>query len=402
MEPIKLTVRQLNMYVKSLLEGDANLSAVTLVGELSNFKNHYSSGHLYFVLKDSFASVKAVMFRANASRVNFVPCDGMTVVCRGYVSLYERDGQYQFYAESMLPFGQGDIALEFERIKQKLEGEGLFSNERKKAIPKIPKKVGVITSETGAAFQDIINISSRRFPLCNIILFPALVQGISAPKSLISALERAYKRNDLDIIIIGRGGGSAEDLSCFNDEGLARKIAESKIPVISAVGHETDFTIADYVADLRAPTPSAAAEIAFPLADELLNQIKITKQKISSNIFGLISDYNTDIQIILNKRCFKRPDQLFSPFELRLDRSLIALENSYCRLLQKNELKLSNAALKIEALSPSKILDRGYSVTYKGDKILKDSRDAVIGENLKIKLSKGLLKCTVCDVSEEN
>ncbi|MEE1026856.1 MAG: exodeoxyribonuclease VII large subunit, partial [Acutalibacteraceae bacterium] len=280
MQPINLTVKQLNMYVRSLLEGDTNLASITLEGEISGFKNHFGSGHWYFVLKDADASVKSVMFKGNAQRVNFLPRDGMRVVCHGYVSLYEKDGQFQFYAETMHLFGEGDLAAEFERLKRKLESEGLFSLERKRPLPKFPKKIGVITSEIGAALQDILQVTSRRYPISDIVVFPALVQGISAPHSLVSALEKAYSRDDLDLIIIGRGGGSAEDLSCFNDELLARKIVLSPIPVISAVGHEVDFTICDFVSDLRAPTPSAAAELAVPSAEELLFNISSSMSKI--------------------------------------------------------------------------------------------------------------------------
>lgn len=401
MEPAKLTVRQLNMYVKSLLDGDVNLSAVTLVGEISNFKNHYNSGHLYFVLKDNDAAVKVVMFRANAIRVNFVPADGMTVVLKGYVSLYEKDGQYQFYAESMLPFGKGDIAQEFERIKAKLEGMGLFSVERKRPIPKFPEKIGVITSSTGAAIKDILNISERRYPLCDIVIFPALVQGIQAPESLMSALDKAYKRDDLDIIIIGRGGGSAEDLSCFNDEKLALKIAASPVPVISAVGHETDYTICDYVADLRTPTPSAAAEIALPNVREILNSIDFFKQKIVNQTYSTVLDYENKIELILNKRCFKRPDQIFAPFDLRLDKAVMKLETFYKIILDKNNLRLSNAVLRLETLAYHKTLSKGFAIPYTESKIIKSIKDINVGNKLSIKINDGRINCTVDDISED-
>lgn len=401
MEPNRLTVKQLNMYVKSLLEGDVNLSAVTLVGEISNFKNHYSSGHLYFVLKDNEASVRAVMFRANAMRVNFVPKDGMMVLLRGYVSLYERDGQYQFYAESMLPFGVGDIALEFERVKTKLESEGLFAPERKRPLPKIPQRVGVITSETGAAISDILNVSARRFPFCDILIFPSLVQGIAAPQSLISALDKAYKRSDLDLLIIGRGGGSAEDLSCFNDEALARKIASSPIPVVSAVGHEVDFTICDYVSDLRAPTPSAAAEIVFPSTDEILGRISVTKQKIKSDCIYLIEKYSTKVQVVLNKRAFRYPEQLFTPYELRLDSLTSRLYSGYKLRLQENSSRLLALTLKLEALGPDKTFKRGFSVAFKNNKILKSVKQASVGDKALIKLSDGSLNCTVDGILED-
>ncbi len=401
MEPTSLSVRQLNMYVKSLLEGDVNLSAVTLVGEISNFKNHYSSGHLYFVLKDSEASVRVVMFRANALRINFLPADGMMVALKGYVSLYERDGQFQFYAESMLPFGKGDLALEFERIKAKLEAEGLFAVERKRKLPVFPQKVGVITSETGAAISDILNVSARRFPLTQIVLFPALVQGISAPKSLIEALEKAYKRTDLDVLIIGRGGGSAEDLSYFNDEMLAITIAASPIPIVSAVGHEVDFSISDYVADFRAPTPSAAAEVVFPSKEEILNRISVLKQKCKSDTENLLLALNNRVEMVLSKPAFRYPDKLFAPFELRLDKALIRLESTYKLFINEKELLLGFLTSKFEALGPTKTFERGFSVAYKDGTIVKTTDDIKIGDSLNLKLAKGSLECTVQSILED-
>ena len=247
-----------------MIEGDIRLSNVLVRGEISNFKNHYSSGHLYFSLKDNDATIKCVMFRSYAGGVKFRIEDGMQVILRGKVSLYEKDGQYQFYIDSMVKSGQGDLLEQFKLIKEKLEKEGLFAPDTKRALPKFPQRIAVVTSKTGAALQDITNIISRRYPICEIILCGVLVQGADAAPSMIKALDNVYKNADADLIIIGRGGGSAEDLWAFNDEALARKIYESPIPVISAVGHETDFSISDFVADLRAPTPSAAAEIAVP------------------------------------------------------------------------------------------------------------------------------------------
>ena len=259
-----ISVKQLNLYARSLLEGDIRLSNIAVAGELSNFKNHYSSGHWYFTLKDNDAAIRCVMFRGNASAVKFEPSDGLQVILRGRVSIYERDGQYQFYAEEMLPAGIGDIALKFEQTKEKLKKEGLFDPESKRPLVKFPKRIAVVTSPTGAAVRDIFNILSRRWPLAEIIMCPVSVQGELAVPEMLKTLDRVYEVEGVDALIIGRGGGSAEDLWAFNDEALARKIYESPFPVISAVGHGTDFTICDFVADLRAPTPSAAAELAVP------------------------------------------------------------------------------------------------------------------------------------------
>ncbi|MBO4433606.1 MAG: exodeoxyribonuclease VII large subunit, partial [Clostridia bacterium] len=270
MENTAITVKQLNTYVKNLLESDVHLTYLSVSGEISNFKNHYSSGHWYFTLKDKDAQVRCVMFNSYASRVAFEVEDGAQVILKGRVSLYERDGQYQFYAEEILPLGEGDLALAFNRLKDKLQKEGLFDPEHKRPLVRFPGKIAVITSDTGAAVRDIINILSKRYPICDVLLCPVAVQGDLAAKSMIDALKIVYTRDDVDTIIIGRGGGSLEDLWAFNDESLARKIFESPIPVISAVGHETDFTICDFVADIRASTPSHAAELAVPDISVLL------------------------------------------------------------------------------------------------------------------------------------
>ncbi len=401
MQPINLTVRQLNTYVRSLLEGDSNLSALTLEGELSNFKNHYSSGHWYFVLKDADASVRGVMFRGNALRVNFEPKDGMRVICTGYVSLYEKDGQYQFYAETMRPFGEGDIAAEFERIKRKLEAEGLFDPIRKRPLPIFPEKIGVITSETGAALQDILNILGRRYRLTDIVLFPALVQGSAAPESMISALDKAYKREEIDVIIIGRGGGSAEDLSCFNDETLARKIALSPVPVISAVGHEVDFTICDFVSDLRAPTPSAAAELAVPSGDELLMRIQLLSDRNIGAVKKILDGFNFRLDNYISRRCFSHPELLFSPYEIRLDTLIDKLKTAYVLKTKSDAAALDKLYANLKALSPVKVMERGFSAVYHGGELIKSAEDINIDDEIKICFWRGNANCIVTRTEQE-
>lgn len=400
MQQISLTVRQLNLYVRSLLEGDSHLSSITLEGELSNFKNHYSSGHWYFVLKDSDAAVRGVMFKANACRVNFEPKDGMRVICKGYVSLYEKDGQFQFYAESMRPFGEGDLAAEFERIKRKLESEGLFSLERKRPLPAYPKKIGIITSETGAAFQDILQILSRRYPICTVKLFPALVQGITAPKSLISALDTAYK-SGVDLIIIGRGGGSAEDLSCFNDELLARKIVQSPVPVVSAVGHEVDFTICDFVSDLRAPTPSAAAELSTPEQGELLLRIEQLNERAKTSVIRKIDASEQKINHLLSRRCFSHPELLFTPFELKLDSVIDKYLTAYYLKIKTYETKLLSLESSLNALSPKRTMERGYSFVCTDSHIINSVKDISVNDIVKIRFSDGTAECTVNSILRE-
>ena len=389
MQSLNLTVKQLNMYVRSLLEGDANLASVTLEGEISGFKNHFSSGHWYFTLKDADASVKSVMFKGNTSYVDFKPQDGMKVVCRGYVSLYEKDGQFQFYAETMRAFGEGDLAAEFERIKQKLEKEGLFEISKKRRLPEFPKKIGIVTAQDSAAYADILQITARRFPLCEIVLFPALVQGSSAPESLVKALNKAYLREDLDLLIIGRGGGSIEDLSCFNDETLARVVAKASKPIVSAVGHEIDFTICDFVADLRAPTPSAAAELSVPSKDELLDKVDYLFGKISALTNKKIMESRLQLDNLLSKSFFKNPQLLFAPFEIKLDFTINRIKNACILNYKNNEVRLNKTIASLNALSPERVMERGYSVVYKNSSVITNAEMLEYDDKLTLRFIKG-------------
>jgi exodeoxyribonuclease VII large subunit len=300
----------------------------------------------------------------------------------------------------MRPFGEGDLAAEFERIKKKLDAEGLFSAERKRQLPQFPKQIAIVTSETGAALQDILQILSRRYPICSIKIYPALVQGVGAPKSIISALNLAYDSN-CDVIIVGRGGGSTEDLSCFNDEELARMVAKSPVPVISAVGHEIDFTICDFVSDLRAPTPSAAAELATPDLNELLLKIQNFNARIKIALTQMINGYEQQIKQVANRRCFSYPELLFSPYELRLDSAIDKLKTEYLMKLSASELRLEALKNKIFALSPQKILERGYSAVYCNKKLINSVNDVNVDDSLNIKLSDGLVECKVISVSKE-
>ena len=401
MQPINLTVKQLNMYVRSLLEGDSNLAAITLEGELSGFKSHYSSGHWYFTLKDAEASVKSVMFKGNASYVDFKPEDGMRVVCRGYVSLYERDGQFQFYAETMRPFGTGDIAAEFERIKRKLENEGLFDVSKKRSLPQFPKKIGVVTAQNSAALHDILQITARRYPLCDIVVFPSLVKGVSAPQSLINSLNKAYSKNDLDLIIIGRGGGSAEDLAPFNDETLARTVAMSPVPTISAVGHEIDFSICDFVADLRAPTPSAAAELAVPSFEELTKHTDFVFDKISSEFKKLVINKQLWLDNLLSKRFFLKPYMLYEPFENKLTLAKNKIKNAFLLLTKNNELEFQKVKTRVDSLSPKQVMNRGYSVVYKNGSPVTDYSQLECDDELKLRFFNGSAEVKVLKIFSE-
>ena len=392
-----ITVKQLNFYVKSLLEGDVHLQSVAVIGELSNFKNHYASGHLYFTLKDADAAIRCVMFRSFAGKIPFVPRDGMQVVLVGRASVYEKDGQYQFYAEQMLPVGEGDLAREFERIKERLKAKGMFEEQYKKPLPKFPKKIAVVTSETGAAVRDILNILSRRWPVAEIIMCPVSVQGESAVPEMLDALDRLYRLNTADLIIIGRGGGSAEDLKEFNSEVLAEKIFESPVPIISAVGHETDFSISDFVADLRAPTPSAAAELAAPDCAELKKRLNKYEALLKAALTGKYN-YCTARLDKATSTAFKRPeDYIISIRAERADRAAERLAGGFSALLNNNEARLCTLAAGLDALIPLKVLSRGYAVTLKDGKTVKTAAELNRGDSITVKFSDGI---AVCEVKE--
>ena len=393
-----ITVKQLNFYVKSLLEGDSHLQSVTVTGELSNFKNHYASGHWYFTLKDGDAAIRCVMFRAMANGVRFDPHDGDTVVLRGRVSLYEKDGQYQFYAEQMFPVGAGALALQFERIKEKLNAEGLFDTSRKRPLPKYPKNIAVVTSDTGAAVRDILSILDRRYPAARIIMCPVTVQGEAAVPQMLSALDRLYRLGTADVIIIGRGGGSAEDLWEFNDETLARKVALSPVPVISAVGHETDFTICDFVADMRAPTPSAAAELAVPNSEELKKRFAGFESALKNALKARYERANARLSGVLSSRFFKAPEAAITERRAeRTDRAADKLLSAYSALLSERGAYLAEFAARLDALSPLKTLARGYAVAVKSGKTVRSVNEIEINDGITLKFTDGSVKCKVTE-----
>lgn len=393
-----ITVKQLNFYVKSLLEGDSHLQYVTVTGELSNFKNHYASGHWYFTLKDEDAAIRCVMFRAMANGVRFDPRDGDTVVLRGRVSLYEKDGQYQFYAEQMFPVGAGALALQFERIKEKLNAEGLFDTSRKKPLPKYPKNIAVVTSDTGAAVKDILSILKRRYPVARVIMCPVTVQGETAVPQMLAALDRLYRLNAADVIIMGRGGGSAEDLWEFNDETLARKIALSTVPVISAVGHETDFTICDFVADMRAPTPSAAAELAVPDLSELENRFARFESLLKSALTAKYERENARLAGVLSSRFFKNPETSLTERRAeRADRAADALLSAFSAIISEKSGCLAEFAARLDTLSPLKTLARGYAVAIKSGETVRKAEELNAGDSITLKFTDGNVKCKVTE-----
>ena len=384
-----LTVSQLNYYVKSVLDSDPRLNYVFLTGEISNLTDHYRSGHIYLSLKDNKSLVRCVMFAGNARNLMFKPAEGMKVICRGRVTLYEATGQYQYYIEDMQPDGVGALYQAYEQLKAKLSAEGLFDEKYKKLIPHFPSTIGVITSPTGAAVQDIRNILTRRYPSVNITLCPVLVQGENAVPQLINAVERLNEFNLCDTIIIGRGGGSIEDLWAFNDENLARAIFKSKIPVISAVGHETDFTICDFVSDLRAPTPSAAAELAVPDKQELLQYYDSQKQYLSTLIDSRISDYKNSLSQSASTLSSLSPQNKLRNIESELAINTHRLTSLSNQIFENKKQEISLLASRLESLNPVSILKRGYSVVTKDDKTVTSVKDVKDGDTLAIDVTDG-------------
>lgn len=395
-----ITVSQLNRYVKSVLDGDPNLKNVFVAGEISNFKINSFSGHMYFTLKDENAAVKSVMFKSNVSRLRFLPQEGMRVICRGTVTMYERDGAYQLYVSDLQPDGEGAIALAFNQLKEKLGKEGLFDAERKKPIPQFPQKIAVITSETGAAVHDMISVIGRRWPLAALVMCPVKVQGEGAAEQMCNALQYVNSNTDCDVIIIGRGGGSAEDLWCFNDESLARCIAASKIAVISAVGHETDFTICDFAADLRAPTPSAAAELAVPDIGEVYNSVLALEQRMYTKLKAYIDTSENKLSGLISRRVLSDPLAITDLFSLRLDGLKARLDASFLQATSSVSDKVASLTAKLDALNPAKILLRGYSITESKGNAVKSVKELNPGDRVKIIVSDGTAVCTVENVEE--
>ena len=417
-----LTVSVITRYLKAKLDVDENLQTVFLKGEISNFKAH-TSGHFYFSLKDEGSKINAIMFRSNASKVLFKPLDGMKVLVSGRISIYEAMGSYQIYVDEMLEDGVGNLYIAFEQLKKKLQAEGLFEASHKRKIPSVPKRVGIVTASTGAAIRDIMTTIKRRFPICETILFPTLVQGENAKDDIVRNIERAQDY-DLDVLIVGRGGGSIEDLWPFNEEVVARAIYNSKVPVISAVGHEVDFTIADFVADLRAPTPTAAAELAVPNMADLQKHIAQFKVRLNEAIYKKVNYLKLYLESVKNSFVLKNPQIMFENkkqslslindklnelmigkvqcFKNELDKikKSYVLTNPY--LLYKDEvLMVKNIIDKLNLLNPLNILSRGYSITYLNDQALKSVLKVKEDDMISIRLSDGNLNAKVLEVKED-
>ena len=398
-----LSVTQINTYVKSLIDYDDKLKNIYISGEISNFTNHYRSGHFYFTLKDENCSIKAVMFRSAASRVRFEIENGMRVIIRGSVSVYERDGVYQLYVDDIAPVGEGALNLAFEQLKKKLSQVGMFDESHKKPIPKYPEHIGVITSETGAALHDIISVLTRRYPLAQIVFEPVQVQGDAAAGQISQAIKKLDDEKSCDVIIIGRGGGSIEDLWAFNEEIVANAVYYCNTPIISAVGHETDYTISDFVADLRAPTPSAAAELAVPDYREVLYSLDKTLDVLNDSINKIIADKLMRLMAldktinalspIKTLQLYSKQSQLFSQ----------RLSHAVNMIFEKYNNEISRQALKLESYSPLNILSKGYSIACDEDgNTLESVRQVKPQDRIKLRVSDGLIECTVLTTEEMN
>ncbi len=391
-----LTISQLNRYVAFRLKEDKAIQSILVRGEISNFTYHSRSGHCYFTLKDSECSIKAVMFRSYVGRIKFKPKDGMHIIAAASASLYERDGSFQLYVTDMQEDGIGSQQIAFEKLKLKLSEMGVFDPESKRPIPSCPDKVGVVTSSSGAALQDIINVISRRYPLCELNVFPAQVQGDDAPDSIVKAILAAEKY-ECDVLIVGRGGGSSEDLSAFNTERVVMAVYNCSVPVISAVGHETDVSLTDGAADLRAPTPSAAAELAVPSIDELTKRLE-RETRLLDKIF---SDNISHSEIILNKLTERlsslSPSQSHILAENKLHSLVQKLNMLIDSKLQDKKSLLQKEFVHLEALSPFKVLQRGYALVYKDNKLLRSKDDVLIGDELEIRLGNGTLRVAVIE-----
>ncbi len=416
-----ITISELNRYLKTKFENDTNLRMVYLKGEISNFKAH-TRGHYYFTLKDETSRLNAVMFSYHTGNLKFMPCDGMKVLVVGRISVYEQTGSYQIYVENMAEDGIGNLYVAFEKLKKDLAKEGLFNPEHKKRIPRMPKKIGIVTASTGAAIRDILTTIKRRYPICETILFPALVQGNDAAADIVKKIELA-NTYDIDTLIVGRGGGSLEDLWPFNEEIVARAIFNSKVPVISAVGHEIDFTIADFVADLRAPTPTAAAELAVPDTSTILNYLETAKGRSYQAINNTINNYQTRINNVANSYILKKPTAMYEILEQKLDNLIdklnkeinIVIDNNKVRLFKSsNSYILTNPSMlykfkeqallglteKLEVLNPISTLNRGYGIVKKDNVVVSSIANVKDNDDIVINLKDGNIYSKVVKVSE--
>lgn len=390
------TVAALTAYIRELFELDYRLQDVRVEGEISNF-NRARSGHLYFTLKDENAQLKCVMWRSNADRLRFRPADGDAVIARGHISVYEVGGVYQLYAQSLSPAGRGDLALAFERLKQRLAEEGLFDPEHKQPVPRFPRKIGVVTSADAAALRDILNVLRRRSPFLSVLIAPTLVQGDEAPRQIVRALQWLDARDDVDTIIVARGGGSIEDLWAFNDEGVARAIFAARHPIISGVGHETDFTIADFVADVRAPTPSAAAELAAPDVAELRPYVQSLQVAVRRHLQAILEQGRWQVQSLVRSLRHLGPQAQLAGSRQQVDGLVERLEQAIGRHLERRRSRLEMAHARLNAVGPLATLSRGYAVVRREDdgRVVRSVGDVAAGDRLRVRVADGSFDAAV-------
>lgn len=389
-----MTVSELNSFIKNMFDGNRLLAAVSVTGEISNFTAH-KSGHLYFSVKDGESQIRAIMFRGNTFGLKFRPENGMKVILRGQVSVFVRDGAYQLYVSSMQPDGIGALYLAYEQMKERLAAEGLFDEAHKKPIPRYPEKIGVITSPTGAAVRDIINVLGRRYPLATIYLYPALVQGEGAEATLVKGIDFFDKSGLVDTVIIGRGGGSIEDLWAFNGEALARRIYSTEVPIISAVGHETDFTICDFVSDLRAPTPSAAAELASPDIRELNMLLTTICDRIDTGLLRVAERMRARLERITGAELFKHPENVFIPYRDKVKELSDTAHSAYVKAVSDSRVRMAGLVGRLEGLNPLAVLSRGFSVAMKDGHAITSCADVSVGDGITVRLAEGEISATV-------
>ncbi|MDF2634490.1 MAG: Exodeoxyribonuclease 7 large subunit [Pelosinus sp.] len=395
-----VSVSEITKYIKQLFEYDSNVVSVFIRGEISNFKKHYS-GHCYFTLKDSNATIRAVMFKSRAQFLKFEPKDGMKVIAGGQITVFERDGQYQLYVNQLAPEGIGELSLAFSQLKEKLESEGLFADERKQTLPLLPKAVGIVTSPTGAVIKDIIIVSKRRHPGILLKLYPVQVQGTEAPMQIVHGIEIFNKLNDVDVIIVGRGGGSIEELWAFNDERVVRAIAASKIPIVSAVGHQTDYTLADFVADRRAATPSQAAEFVVPDVRELHKYVSALHNMLEGNIRNLVKNNSRRLEQFTQSRVFTNPYESLAIRQQILDHSIQRLNQGMKKIILEKEHDFRITTEKLAMLNPLAVLARGYSILRTMDgQLVKDATILETGQKIEIILNQGMVEAEIIHVQE--
>lgn len=402
-----LSVGQVNAFIKQLIDSNRILSSLYIRGEISNFTDHYRTGHLYFTLKDEDGVISAVMFKSSADKLRFALEEGMRVIVHGRISVFGKTGQYQIYVDNVEPDGVGALYIAFEQLKNKLAAEGLFDMSRKKPLPEFPTRIGIITSPTGAAVRDMINVATRRYPLSELILYPALVQGEGAAAQLISGVRffnAQTARCKVDVIIIGRGGGSMEDLWAFNDETLARTVASSNVPIISAVGHETDFTICDFVSDMRAPTPSAAAELAVPDIYELKHRINSMSSQIELLVSSRIKNEREKLSRLSNSRALTSPQNFIDDKKMIVSNLSNLLDSNMKLFLSNKKAGFSKVTASLDAMNPLSVISRGYAAVYSsGGKIVKSVKHLDKGDRLNLRVADGTILAEVMDthITEE-